>query len=99
MTQLSVRGPFRELDLRHQLGTHPMPTLVRFRRHRERRRLGFARLEQLYHPRELFLIEPRAGVADVDQAWLVARRSLFIDAEQERAKVGARLPRLCPTTD
>ena len=94
MPQLRVGGPLGELDLRDQLAARTQcgRSFV-LRLWRERALVGFERPQQLHHPRELALVEAGAGVADVDEA-----RS-FVDAEQQRAEVGARLARLGPAAD
>src|SRR5207237_8462419 len=65
--QLADGGPFGEFDLRDQLGSHPMCALVRFRPPAKRTFFRFARLQELHHAGELFFVEARSRVTDVDQ--------------------------------
>src|SRR5262249_28365070 len=93
MAQLAVVGPFRELDLCDEIRFYPVRRLVRLDGARERRLLRLALLQQRRNPLELLLIESGAGVADVDEF------AVLVDAEQQRAEVRARLPRLGPAPD
>src|SRR5207253_2421152 len=92
--QPAVGGPFGEFDLRDQLGSHPMCALVRFRPPAKRTFFRFARLQELHHAGELFFVEARSRVTDVDQISV-----LVVHAEQQRPEVRPRLPRLGPPAD
>src|SRR2546425_11742513 len=95
MPQLAVRGPLGELDLRDQLGADPVRALIGFDPFAERRLFDLEWLEQLHHPRELFLIEAGAGMSRVDEALAV----WIVDAEQQCPEVRARLSRFGPAAD
>ena len=81
MPQLAIVGPLGELHLRDEIGAHPVSRFVGLQRRRERRFRYLAGLQQRPDPRELFLIESGAGVADVLQV------PGLVDAEQQRAEV------------
>src|SRR6267378_3953564 len=72
-----------------------MRALIGFDPFAERRLVDLERLQQLHDARELFLVEPGAGMSRVDEALPV----WIVDAEQQRAEVRARLPRLGPAAD
>ncbi len=93
MPQLRISGPLGELDLRDQRRLHPVRAFIRARPRAERGFLDFERLQQPHHPRELALVETRARVPDVRQV------AVFVNAEQQRAEILARLARLGPAAD
>src|ERR1041384_8678716 len=93
MPQLPVAGPRGELDLRDELGPRPVRPLFRLRLRGERTLFRFERLEELHHARELLLVEAGARVTRVDE------RAVLVHAEQQRAEVRARVPRLGPAAD
>ena len=93
MAQLVVARPLGEADLGDEVGPDPVRRFARLDRVGERRVLHFPRLEQLRNARELLLIEPGAGVADVLQP------PAFLHAEQQRPEVLPRLARLGPAAD
>ena len=71
-----------------------MCALVRFRPPAKRTFFRFARLQELHHAGELFFVEARSRVTDVDQISV-----LVVHAEQQRAEARPRLPRLGPPAD
>src|SRR5438552_19022618 len=78
MPQLAVGSPLGELDLGNKLGSYPVWLLVGFRPRREWALFGLERPEQFHQARELFLIEPGARTADIDQSLRLACRGLRI---------------------
>ena len=74
-------------------GSNPVRPFVRRHLARERRRRDFERFQQLHQSSELALVEAGADVADV------LERAAIEYAEQQRAEVGAALPRLGPAAD
>jgi len=96
--QLAVRRPLGELDLRDELGPDPVRALVGLRLRLERAAGCFKRTEKLHHPRQLFLVEACSGVAAIDQG-LWANAPGLVHAQQQRAEIGARQPRLGPSAD
>ncbi len=93
VTQLPVVRPFREADLRHQRGLHPVRPLVGSWLLPERTGGGFERLQQGEDRTDFIFAEPGAGVADVDQV------ALLVHAEQQRAESLAGPARLGPAAD
>ena len=85
MAQLAVVGPLREADLGDELGPHPVRGFVALDLVGKRRLLRLARLEQLRHPLELVLIEPRARVPDVDASLAGLTRPSLIALAEPRA--------------
>src|SRR5262249_3492190 len=59
----------------------------------KRTRLGLDRLQPSHDAGELGLVEARSDVADVHE------RAMFVDAQRQRTEMGARVPRLGPSTD
>src|SRR6202790_4906942 len=94
MPQPAVRRPFGELDLDDQRRLHPVRSLVGGRPIAEWTRLRFQRPEQLHQTPELALIEAGPRVTRVSEPTPV-----FVNAQEERAEVGACLPRLGPAAD
>ena len=93
MAQLVVGCPLGEPDLRDEIGPGPVRGLIGLDPFGERRRRHFARLQELRHPRELFLIEAGARMSRRTSA------AVLLDAEQQRAEVLPRLARLGPAAD
>src|SRR5206468_8700895 len=77
MTQLAVGCPLGEFDLRDELGANPVRPLVGLRTVLERALLRLERLQQLHDARELFFVEARSGMADVNQGLGTARLRAF----------------------
>src|SRR5207247_7741247 len=99
MTQLAISRPLGELDLGDELGARPVRRFVGFRALAERTLARFERLQQLHQPAQLLLVETRAGVTRIDETRGPGCGPRFVDAEQQRAEVDARLSRLGPAAD
>src|SRR5688572_3695128 len=93
MSQLFVRGPLAELHFDDDLRVNPVGALVGLHRAGEWRRRSLERSEARGHVAQRIAAHAAASVADVHESVGV------VVAEQQRAKMLARVARLRPAAD
>ena len=93
MPEVAVSRPLGKPDLRHEHRPHPVRPLVRLRPFAERTCLRLERFQLCHDAGELGLVEAGADVADIHE------RTIVVDAQRQRAEMGACVPRLGPAAD
>ena len=94
MAQQAIAGPLRESHLRDEIGLHPVRPLQRLEPVRERAFRHVPRSKEPGQPIQLRLVE-----AGADRSRPSQRSVIVVVADEQRAEVLPRLPRLGPAAD